>query len=543
MAMRAKGKAVAMWTAMMLALSFGLPLAPVFAEAGAEASYARGLIAFDQGSWDAALEHFDRAVAADPENSAALYYRGLTQARRGELEAAIADLEAAIEINPTLDRAVLDLGIASFDHGDYDAAESWLERAYAEGSDRRTAALYLGLAKYRLGDYAEAERYLEEAKSDPELRQAAHYYSAMALSRLGRTGDAQLELASAASVSPETEMGRIASRHATGAGLVSDARVTQPWSFYADTELGYDSNVTIGAADGVGDTGEDGDGAWVLALGGDYSLLDVEEGILRAGAELSQSVHFDRSDFDLTGTRFRLDWTASLTWFDYGIMAGYDFYGLNYQTFYQDALLTPWVGVHMGERAATQFYYGFRYRDFFRAPFSPYRDGFNNSIGVRQFFLLPDDQSVVYFGYRFDAEDPEDRDEDDVIRRLGARDFEYDAHQFEIGIAAVAAVPGLGPLATEAGYLFRYQDYTNPNSRTRSVLQNGTVTDGVRRHDGEHELALTLARDLAPDVAFLQQWTNGTEVTVTFIGVIHKSNVSEFDYDRFLGLVGLRAWF
>lgn len=536
-------QAVVTGAAMALALSFCLPVTIAVADAGAEASYARGLIAFDQGSWDTALEHFDRSVAADPDNPAALYYRGLTRARRGDFPAAITDIETAIEIDPTLSRAVLDLGIAYFDNGDYDAAEGWLERAYAEESDRRTAALYLGLAKYRLRDYADATRYLEEAKSDPQLRQAAHYYSAMALSRLGQVEDAQLELASAASVSPDSEMGRTASRYATGAGIVTDAGVAQPWRFYADTALGYDSNVTIGAADGVGDTGEDGDGAWVLALGGDYRLLDLEEGVLRAGAELSQSVHFDRSDFDLTGTRFRLDWTSSLPWFDYGLMAGYDFYGLNYQTFYQDALLTPWLGVHMGDWAAAQVYYGFRYRDFFRAPFSPYRDGYNNSVGARQFFLLPDDQSLVYVGYRFDAEDPEDRDDDDLTRRFGARDFEYDAHQFEIGIAAVTDVPAIGPLATEAGYLFRYQDYAYRNSRTRSILQNGTVTDGVRRHDAEHELALILARDLAPDVPFLQQWTDGTEVTVTFIGVLHKSNVSEFDYDRFLGLVGLRAWF
>ena len=532
-----------MATAVLLAISLVIvwSVRVVHAVSGAGASYARGLIAFDAGSWDDAYNSFDRAVEADPEFAMARYYRGLTQARRGELEAAIEDLGAAIEIDPGLRPAVLDLGIAHFDDGNYEEAVTWLEGAYGDEMERRTAALFLGLTKYRLGEYAEAVRYLEEAKADPKMRPVAHYYSALALADLGRVEQSRLELASAASAAPSSQVGAIASRYATGSE--TSIAGASPWSVFADTQLGYDSNVVIGPSDGTGDTSEDGDGAWVIAVGGQYHFIQSDSGVLTGSIDLSQSVHFDRTDFDLTGTRMRLDWQAAIDWFEYGLNAGYDFYGLNYQTFYQDALMTPWVAAREGDVAATQLFYGFRYRDFFRAPFSPYRDGFNNSVGARQYFLLPDGVSVVHGGYRFEVEDPEHADDDDFYVGRGARDFEYDGNQFDVGVSTAADLAGLGPLSAEAGYSFRYDDYAHRNSRTRSVQQNGTVTNGLHRHDAEHEVALSVGRDLAPDVAVLRAWTDGSMVTVTFIAVVNDSNIDEFQYDRFLTMVGFQARF
>jgi hypothetical protein len=363
----------------------------------------------------------------------------------------------------------------------------------------------------------------------------------LALAAVGRAEHSRLEFASAASAAPTSEVGVIASRYATGSE--TSIAGTSPWNFFADTQLGYDSNVVIGPSDGTGDTSEDGDGAWILAVGGQYHLIRSDSGVLTASVDLSQSVHFDRTDFDLTGTRMRLDWQAAIDWFEYGINAGYDFYGLNYQTFYQDALMTPWVAAREGDIAATQLFYGFRYRDFFRAPFSPYRDGFNNSVGVRQYVLLPDGVSMVHGGYRFEVEDPEHADDDDFYVGRGARDFEYDGNQFDVGVSTAADLGGLGPFSAEAGYSFRYDDYAHRNSRTRSVQQNGTVTNGLHRHDSEHEVALSVGRDLAPDVAALRAWTDSSMVTLAFIAVVNDSNIDEFQYDRFLTMIGFQARF
>jgi len=512
------------------------------AAGGAEASYARGLIAFDQGNWDVAYADFDRAVEAEPEYAMARYYRGLTEARRGSLDAAIEDLGAAIELDPGLHRAVLDLGIAHFDDGNYEEAATWLESAYNAGIDPRTAALFLGLTKYRLGEYDDAIRFLKEAEADPDKRPVAEYYSALALARLGRVEQSRVAFANTAGASPNSEVGRIASRYAT-TSQTALAIATEPWSIFADTQLGYDSNVVIGPSDGPGNVAEDGDGAWVLAFGGEYRFIDDDSGVLKGSADVSQSVHFDRSDFDLTGTRMRLDWQSSIDWFEYGLNAGYDFYGLNYQTFYQDALTTPWIAARMGPSAATQFFYGFRYRDFFRPPFSPYRDGFNNSFGARQYFLLPDGATLLHAGYRFEAEDPEHVHDDNLGTRRGARDFQYDANQFDIGAATSADLAGIGPIHAEAGYSFRYEDYTHRNSRTQSVQQNGTVTNGLHRHDAEHEFAVSVGRDLSPDIDWLQEWTDSSEVTLSFIGVVNDSNIDQFQYNRFLTMVGFEARF
>lgn len=69
-----------------------------------------GRAAFDRGDFDQAIEHFERAVALEPNNSDAHYYLGLACARKGEKEGMFSAMSQmkkakeewmrAVEINP-----------------------------------------------------------------------------------------------------------------------------------------------------------------------------------------------------------------------------------------------------------------------------------------------------------------------------------------------------------------------------------------------------------------------------------------------------------
>lgn len=504
--------------------------------------YARGLVPYHAGQFEQAFELFDQAVAADGQDALALYYRGLAQARRGATEAAVADLRGALQIEPRLPNASLDLGVALFDLGQFADARRSLEVAHGRGESPATAAFFLGLCAYRLGEHDAAGTWFAEASDDPSLRQSALYYAGLARLRAGDTLGAQGLLRQSADAAPDTEIGRIAARFAASPGAaqasVADAGAA-PWSVYADTRLEYDSNVVVGASDGVDGTDAAGDGRPVLLAGGSYRFLDSAAGALVGSADLGQSIHFSERDFDLSSVQLRLDWNGAPGRWQYGAGGGYEFYGLGYDAFSQAFHVQPWAAFRQTDATATQAYWRFRYRDFLDSPFDPFRDGFNNAVGLRQLWL-PLARLETSVGYQFDAETPEDTGSGDPFLAAGADDFAYFGHQLDLGARSPLEIPGLGAAELRGGYRFRLDDYTEPNSRTRAVGSDG---DGSPREDIENTVALQLAGDLGrPD------WLAGSglrqlELSVGLIAQFNGSNIDEFEYNRIVGTIGLQAGF
>ena len=506
----------------------------VSASVRSHALYVRGLIPFNNGQWEQAYRLFDAAVDADRTDPEPLYYRGLTQARRGALAAGIRDLEQALQLNPSLPHAALDLGIAYFDAGQYPAAKVWLQRAHKQGDDRFTAAFFLGLTLYRLGEDASALTYLNEANADPDLRPAAHYYAGLAQLHQGNEAAARSELAETAREQPLSEIGKVAQRYAGGADVRQPpvprpAARTKPWSLSASLGFQYDSNVVLAPSDSdlksaQGISRKD-DGRFVVGAGGAYTLLDTDYGTLRGAYDFSQSVHFQLTEFDLQGHRLRLDAASKPGVVSYGLSGVYDFYALDYQSFFQELLGTPWVSFAEGDSAATQLYYTARGRDFLRKPFDPARDAIDHALGVRQYLDLGSPERVLSAGYQFDAEATLTHAPDDQqisctptsqTGGCGGRDFDYKAHQLDIGIN----FPIFSLAQGQAAYLFRLEDYQFPNSRANFEF---------RRHDQEHQFVVDARREITTHVS----------ATLGFIGILNNSNIPAFDYDRFIISAGV----
>lgn len=522
-----------------------MSVTPTTASVRSQALYARGLVPFHRGFWEQAFRLFDEAVKADRNDAAALYYRGLTQARRGSKGAAVTDIKKALDIDPTLEHAALDLGVAYLDQGDVEQARQWLDRAYRQGTDKLNAALFLGVAQYRAGEYVAAIQYLEEAKADPELRQAALYYGGLALLKLGRAPQAYAVLAEASRENPGSEMGKAASKFAAGEtpaeaeAAASGRPLSRPYSIVTDLHFEYDSNVTRGPSDGPKSTRDEADGRTVIGAGGRVTALQTETGELAPSAYVSQSVHFSQSDFDLSAIRLRLDWNDTPSWWGYGVSGGYDYNALDFKSFYQDVLLSPWLSVYETTETATQVYYRFRYRDFLHEPFDPFRDGFNNAVGVRQYYLFPDGVTLLHGGYQFDAESPEDVSDGNLVLESGAKDFEYLGQQIDLQLSSRFELPTLGAFDAAAGYRFRFDGYSNDNSRSRAT----TPPDPEKREDVTNLFAFTLGRDLNGDIDALGRVTQRTLISMSLIADIGSSNLDEFEYDRIIGSFGVRAEF
>jgi Tfp pilus assembly protein PilF len=509
------------WRLATVALAATLAVTGSTTVAGAnvrsQALYARGLIPFNKGQWDQAYQLFNDAVAADPGDAVALYYRGLTQARRGMVAAATQDIENALRLDPALPRAALDLGILYFDAQRYPEAKAMLERARQQPAERFTAALFLGLTQYRLGEYSSALDYFNEAKADPEVRVAATYYAGLTLLQLGDPIAARAQMVEVASAQPQSEMGRSAQAYLAGeapVGLPGE----KPWTVYGRLKMGYDSNVVIGpsssnVAFANAGLAAQGDGFVSFAVGGEYTLLERDWGTVSAQYDFYQSVYFDLSQFDLQGHRLQAEFASRPDTLLYGVWGAYDFYLLDFESFFQEGLGVPWVAYAFNDYLMTQAYYRLRGRDFLRAPYDPGRDSINNAFGINQLVALGEPQWVTTLGYQFELEDT-------VSGGPQGRDFQYNGSEF----TATLTVPQFWRTTLQVGYVFRYADYQFPNSR---------VNFEFARHDHANQVV----------IGGLHELTENVGLTLDYIGIFNGSNIVDFDYNRNIIAAGVQVRF
>lgn len=526
------------WAVAIAALSMTIALAaPALASVQSQVHYARGLLAFNKGQWEQAFTLFDQAVKADPNDAWSVYYRGLAQGKRGMPTAAIADMENALALQPGLPHAALDLGIAYLEAGRASEAKTWLERAYKEGSERHVSALFLGVAAYRLGQNTEATKYLTEAQNDPEVRSSARYYNGLALIRQRRGAAARSELEKVTKEHPGGEMA-IAARPYLADEIDASpgfggGGTDKPWSVFAKLALEYDSNVIAGPSDdpplranpkptplpgSTKDLTREGDGRAVFAAGGSYRLVDNDLWSLSMGGEARSSVHFSLSEFDLLA--FPLWMEVASHWGDvrYGLAGEWHYYLLDYESFYQEGLVTPWVAFPEAEGLQGQVYYTFRGRDFFEKPYNPGRDGYNHAVGIRQQADLESLGLTLTGGLQYDKEDT-------VSNGPMGREFQYSGYQFDIG----AGYAILESLRVHTSYLFRLEDYDHPNSFAGAPNSQFEF----RRHDNAHFFLAGGEYAVTENVA----------LTADFLAVINGSNIENFEYDRFIISPGVRVRF
>ncbi|MBX3025873.1 tetratricopeptide repeat protein [bacterium] len=495
------------WRGIGVALLAAGLAAPAVANTRSQQLDAKGLVPFQAKRWQEAQPIFSAALQADPDDAVAAYYLGLTEARLGNRPNAIRDIERALALDPTLKPALLDLGILYFDSGQYPAAQQWLERAYQQPDSRFSAALYLGITRLRLGDPAGALAYLREAQKDPALRQTGQYYEAVALLRDGQTGPGKTLLQEVQAGPGDLQTTQVARQALAGGGAMAVAAgAEKPWSVHANAGFGYDSNnglVPSSSAAQVGlDTAGEMDGFFRVGAGGSYTVADADIGSAEMGYNIYQSVHFSTPRFDLQSHRLNLTLATPLRngFWQAGVAGIYDFYLLDYQSFYQAGRGTPFVNFYQGDIGATQIFYTFGGQDFFRGPFNPFRDSYINRVGARQMFLLGAVDRFLSLGYTWDNFDP--------LSRNGT-DFAYTDNMFDAAID----FPILDYAQGQVGYLFDLQNYEHPNSR---------VDYSKRRHDGQNQVVVHLTH----------AFTEMISADLAYLGVFNHSNISDFEYDR-----------
>jgi tetratricopeptide (TPR) repeat protein len=151
-----------------------LLVAPVAAALLAQSSgfVAEGMKALDARQYDAAIDQFQKAIAAEPASYSAHFNLGLAYSLSGKDALAIPEYRKTLELKPGIFQAELNLGMSLFNTGQFaDAAQAYTT---ARSLDSKSAAAELGLGRAlaRLGRRADAAaHYREAAALDPANRE------------------------------------------------------------------------------------------------------------------------------------------------------------------------------------------------------------------------------------------------------------------------------------------------------------------------------------------------------------------------------------
>jgi tetratricopeptide (TPR) repeat protein len=157
---------------------------------GARLLLVRGRMAFDAGRYREAAEAFKRALAAEPDNLAAVVNLGSALERTGDVEGAIGQFRRALKLDADNRSALFNLGVLSAASDRHEEAVRHLSRLVAFEPADHAARIALGRALARSGRLDEALAAMDSvATSDPGNEDAV-LGRADVLTALGRHADA-----------------------------------------------------------------------------------------------------------------------------------------------------------------------------------------------------------------------------------------------------------------------------------------------------------------------------------------------------------------
>ncbi len=163
---------------------------------------AEGIKALDAQQYPAAIEHFQKAIEADPKDYAAHFNLAFAYTMEKRDVEAITHYKKVLELKAGLYAAELNLGIVEVREKQFADAVTHLRAAVKEKPKEFRALYYLGEALFGIDQVAEAEdRYREAVGVDP--RSAPAYVGlARAEARQNRLEEAAADYAKAAEADP-----------------------------------------------------------------------------------------------------------------------------------------------------------------------------------------------------------------------------------------------------------------------------------------------------------------------------------------------------
>ena len=152
---------------------------------------AEGLKALDAGNPDAAVESFNKAIAADPADYSAHFNLALAYSISNKDAQAIPEYKKTLELHPGLYEAQLNLSMSLLNAHDPAAAIPFLKAAGEQRPKEFKPVYYLGTALLETKQFAEAVMAFEKAVEMDAASAAAELGLGQALAQQGHRNEAE----------------------------------------------------------------------------------------------------------------------------------------------------------------------------------------------------------------------------------------------------------------------------------------------------------------------------------------------------------------
>lgn len=385
----------------------------------------------------------------------------------------------------------------------------------ARGSQESERLVADGHVAYQAGRYEEARDLFEQAVHVDESDVAARYALGLALSELHRWDAAAAAFEQVRRLRPEFDEAQraldfVRARQQEEAAGAAGAGA-KPWEVHATTGAQYDSNVRLdpgGRFQAPG--GAQGDAAAILSGGGAYDVLRRADRLVRLEYDLYQTLHGEITDFDFRSHRVR--GTASYAfkpalWA--GVQGAYEHYTLGPHSYLSAPSVMPFVSLLEGSQGLFQVTYRHGWATYLSSPFHEVRDGPTETVAASQTFYRG--ARFLVLGYLYGEEHPT-RSNSDALPGTYPDDYRLVSYQGWVSVG----FPAWFGTTVDLMYLFRYDDYTEPNSRA-----------GFRktRLDVANEVAAGVRYPIAPHLS----------AAIVYYGTFNGSNIGVFEYHRHVG--------
>jgi len=164
--------------------------------------YELGVKALDEKRYDAAVDNFAKAIAADPKDYTAFFNLALAYSLQGKDADAVAEYKKTLELKPDLYQANLNLGISLLRLKSNAEAVPYLTNAVTAKPKEYRPNYYLGAALLGSGDFAKAQQvFLTALEADPKSPDA-ELGLAQTFAKLNRLNEAAPHFQKAAELNP-----------------------------------------------------------------------------------------------------------------------------------------------------------------------------------------------------------------------------------------------------------------------------------------------------------------------------------------------------
>ena len=376
------------------------------AEATGRAYYDFGVFAYEEGKYDEAAGHFQKALSLDPNDPYFHHYLGRTYLKQERFADARRHLLRARKIDPTIPGLSYDAAMVHYQTADYARAVEMFQTILTKNPDHVLARYYAGMSLYQRSRYAEAiPFFLEAADGSPSLNTNGRYYAGICYQKSGQSEKA---LKMFQDVRDEADSSAVVRNAEQWISAIERGGAVRPYRLHLKLGRRYDDNVVLEPADTDFVT-EESDGGTLFLFSGRYDFPRRGPVSFGAGYSHYQIVYDDLDAYDITGSipslhgRYHLgDLTLSMTYLP-------SYFWVDGESYLRRHHLMPAVWWKLAERyllRLSYYYYDDTY--FMNAD----RSGSRNGVALRLYAGLPWLGSVVYgeVGYEDNAADAEYED-------------------------------------------------------------------------------------------------------------------------------------